>query len=177
MSFLYMDSLTVPQWNDLRWSWLIRWQWEGIALSALLRRTDWYCTGCKQYLFILPPKADDPDNKKQGNNTKQRSIQSIMSLTHQFSWWQLQHDDWTRQRTDYKQGYWIFIVFSCSTSKGIKCTRWQTLRRIGKHTSTKGGNERQGNQCKQMNMSKCNKSTNAKSYKLNYFAVLHQFSS
>jgi hypothetical protein len=39
----------------------------------------------KQYLFILPPKADDPDNKKQGNNTKQRSIQSIMSLTHQFS--------------------------------------------------------------------------------------------
>ena len=52
-----------------------------------------------------------------------------------------------------------------------------TPRRIGKHTSTKGGNERQGNQCKQMNMSKCNKSTNAKLYKLNYFAVLHQFSS
>ena len=33
-------------------------------------RTDWYCTGCKRYLCNTPPKTDDPDNKKKGNNTK-----------------------------------------------------------------------------------------------------------
>ena len=103
-----------------------------------------------------------------------RSIQSTMLSTHQFLMtmanMMIRQDKELTTNRDI--GYLSCFLIAHQTTDSM-----HTPRRIGKRISTKGGNERQGNQCKQMNMSKCNKSTNAKLYKLNYFAVLHQFSS